>query len=261
MTMNIRIEIHTYIKERPLNVIQFMLICLIICLFPVKVRAQMSFDVPSVEAYIKDHKTQRSLLIARAALEESNKLLHSYSEEKVTDYKEINKQLDKYTRAFDIIDMLYQSLRTALNTYSTIETITTRVTDYKDLLETYNSKCLSRGNIDVADLQIIAINGRMLERISEDSQQLYKSVNDLILYATGVASCTTSDLLLILENINKNLDLIRQHINKAYFDTWRFIQIRIGYWKSRIYRAKTKREIIDGAFGRWKEASDGMNRE
>jgi hypothetical protein len=27
-----------------------------------------------------------------------------------------------------------------------------------------------------------------------------------------------------------------------------------GYWKSKIYRERTKREIIDGAFGRWRNA-------
>ena len=30
-------------------------------------------------------------------------------------YKELNVDLDKYTRAFDIIDVMYQSLRTVLN--------------------------------------------------------------------------------------------------------------------------------------------------
>lgn len=34
----------------------------------------------------------------------------------------------------------------------------------------------------------------------------------------------------------------------------RYIQVRIGYWKSKIYRERTKREIIDGAFGRWRNA-------
>lgn len=32
-------------------------------------------DIPTIEAYINDHKKQRSLLLARSTLEESNKLL------------------------------------------------------------------------------------------------------------------------------------------------------------------------------------------
>ncbi len=39
----------------------------------------------------------------------------------------------------------------------------------------------------------------------------------------------------------------------AYIETWRYIQVRIGYWKAKIYRPKVK-EIIDGAFGRWRKA-------
>ena len=35
-------------------------------LLPLHALAQWSFDVPSIEAYIADHKDQRSLLLARA---------------------------------------------------------------------------------------------------------------------------------------------------------------------------------------------------
>ena len=40
-----------------------------------------TFDIMSVEAYINDHKKQRSLLLARSTLEYSNQLLHEYSRE------------------------------------------------------------------------------------------------------------------------------------------------------------------------------------
>src|SRR5574344_595301 len=92
---------------------------LIVLLSPLKMMAQWGFDVVSVEAYINDHKKQRSLLLARSTLEYSNKLLHEYSSKETTNYKDINVDLDKYTRAFDVIDVLYQSLRTGMNTYST----------------------------------------------------------------------------------------------------------------------------------------------
>lgn len=58
---------------------------------------------------------QRSLLLARSTLEYSNKLLHEYSREEIGEYKELNVDLDRYTRAFDVIDVMYQSLRTVLN--------------------------------------------------------------------------------------------------------------------------------------------------
>ena len=59
---------------------------------------------------------------------------------------------------------------------------------------------------------------------------------------------------MVLEAINRSLDNIERHLNRAYFETWRYIQVRIGYWKRQVYRAKTKLEIVNDAFGRWKGA-------
>ena len=223
-------------------------------LFPTVSKAQYGFDVPSVEAYINDHKQQRSLLLVRSTLEASNKLLHDYTSDANIGFKDINAQLDRYTRAFDVIDVLYQSLRTSLNVYSTYETVSDRIGDYKDMLQDFNKECLERGNIVSTDTLIITINARAIAKIGDECDNLYRSVSDLVLYVTGAAACSTSDLLLVLNNINASLDNIKKHLNKAYFETWKYIQVRIGYWKRQVYRAKTKQEIINDAFGRWRGA-------
>ena len=220
----------------------------LLALLPGIAKAQWTFDIVSVEAYINDHKKQRSLLLARSTLEYSNKLLHEYSS------KELNVDLDRYTRAFDIIDVMYQSLRTALNVKNTYTAVSDRIGDYKNLLEDFNEKILKRGRIEPSDALILTINEKAIRDIAHDGEQLYKSVSDLVLYATGAAACSTSDLLTVLEAINQSLDDIERHLNRAYIETWRYIQVRIGYWKSKIYRERTKREILDGAFGRWREA-------
>ena len=226
---------------------------LLITLFPNTALAQWGFDAVSVEAYINDHKKQRSLLLARSTLEYSNKLLHEYSCKEIGDYKELNIDLDKYTRAFDAIDVMYQSLRTVLNVKNTYTSVSDRIGDYKLLLEDFNAKILKRGRIESADTLIISINARGLRAIAREGEQLYKSVSDLVLYATGAAECSPSDLLMVLEAVNTSLDDIERHLNRAYIETWRYIQVRIGYWKAKIYRPKVK-EIIDGAFGRWRKA-------
>ena len=231
-----------------------LIVLMLLTLFPTMSRAQFGFDIVSVEAYINDHKEQRRLLLVRSTLEASNKLLHDYSSDANIDYKDINPQLDRYTRAFDVIDILYQTLRTSLNVYNTYETVSDRIGDYKDMLQDFNKKCLERGNIVSTDTLIITINARALAKIADEGDNLYKSVSDLVLYATGAAACSTSDLLLVLNSINQSLDNIKKHLNKAYFETWKYIQVRIGYWKRQVYRAKTKQEIINDAFGRWKGA-------
>ena len=224
---------------------------------PQMTKAQWAFDFVSVEAYINDHKKQRSLLLARSTLELSNQLLHEYSSDATVEYKTLNVDLDKYTRAFDVIDVLYQSLRTSLNVYTTYNTVSDRITDYKNLLEDYKEKVLERNKIAVSDTIIISVNLRCIQKIADEGQHLYRSVSDLVLYATGAAACSTSDLLLVLESINTSLDNIERHLNRSYFETWRYIQLRMGYWKEAVYRTKTKRQLIDDAFGRWREA--GLN--
>ena len=224
---------------------------------PQMTKAQWAFDFVSVEAYINDHKKQRSLLLARSTLELSNQLLHEYSSDATVEYKTLNVDLDKYTRAFDVIDVLYQSLRTSLNVYSTYNKVSDRITDYKNLLEDYREKVLERNKISVSDTLIISVNLRCIQKIADEGQHLYRSVSDLVLYATGAAACSTSDLLLVLESINTSLDNIERHLNRSYFETWRYIQLRMGYWKEAVYRTKTKRQLIDDAFGRWREA--GLN--
>lgn len=239
--------------NRPFSI----LILLLFMMVPQMTKAQWAFDFVSVEAYINDHKKQRSLLLARSTLELSNQLLHEYSSDATVEYKTLNVDLDKYTRAFDVIDVLYQSLRTSLNVYSTYNTVSDRITDYKNLLEDYKEKVLDRNKIAVSDTIIISVNLRCIQKIADEGQHLYRSVSDLVLYATGAAACSTSDLLLVLESINTSLDNIERHLNRSYFETWRYIQLRMGYWKEAVYRTKTKRQLIDDAFGRWREA--GLN--
>ena len=144
--------------------------------------------------------------------------------------------------------------RSVLNVKNTYNSVSDRIGDYKELLEDFHEKILKRGRIEPSDALILTINEKAIRDIADEGEHLYKSLSDLVLYATGAAACSTSDLLMVLESINRSLDSIERHLNRAYIETWRYIQVRIGYWKSKIYRERTKREIIDGAFGRWRNA-------
>ena len=237
-----------------MNRIIFAILIAFQLLMPLGASAQWSFDVTSVEAYISDHKNQKSLLLARSTLELSNQLLHEYSADASNDYKELNFDLDKYTRAFDIIDVIYQSTRTALNVRDTYTNVRDNVVKYKNMLTDFQERCIQRGRIEMSDTLIITVNLHCIQKIGNEAENLYRSMTDLVLYATGAAACSTSDLMMVLNSINQSLDNIRFHVNKAYFDTWRYIQVRIGYWKASVYHNKTLREIIDDAFGRWREA-------
>ena len=174
-------------------------------------------DITTLEAYINDHKSVRSMLLARSTLELSNSLLHDYSKTAAVEYKELNVDLDKYTRAFDVIDVLYNSLRTSMNAYDTYNTVSTRIRDYKKLLEDYNEKVLKRGKYSIADTLIISVNYRMIDNIYKEGQELYKSLSDLVLYATGAAACSTSELMMVMNSINYSLDRNRTLPEQSLF--------------------------------------------
>lgn len=229
----------------------------VLWLLPVVVHAQLGFDYAAVESYIRDHKNQRSLLVTRATLEYGNQLLHDYSKKRTEEYKELNFDLDKYTRAFDVIDIMYQSLRLGMNVYSTYDKVSDQLQGYKKLLNEFNDKIVQRGRIELADTLLLTINYKAIQRIAKESEHLYKSVYDLVLYATGVAACSTADLMTVLESINTSLDLIRGMVNKAYLSTWNYVKVRTGYWKEKVYRTKTKQQMIEDAFGRWRNS--GLN--
>ena len=55
-------------KKQRLSIVRTLLIAIMFLALPLKTFAQWGFDVSSVEAYINDHKKQRSLLLARSTL-------------------------------------------------------------------------------------------------------------------------------------------------------------------------------------------------
>lgn len=150
--------------KRSANLIAVMLLTIMLS-FPKEMKAQFAFDYTSIEAYISDHKSVRSLLMTRATLEYGNQLLHEYSQEKTEGYKDLNFELDRYTRAFDIIDIMYQSLRLGLNIYSTYDKVSERLSGYGDMLDRYNELVLKRGKPELADTRLLTINYEAIKKL------------------------------------------------------------------------------------------------
>lgn len=234
------------------------LVLILTCIFqllPLGAKAQVvPRDIPTIEAYINDHKKQRSLLLTRSTLEESNKLLHQVSKVTHREYKDVNVELDKYTKAFDVIDLVYNTVSTGFNVYRTYDTVTDKIGKYKSLLSDFNDKIVKRRRFETADTLLLAVNVKAVRNLADECQNLYSSVTVLAAYASGKVHCTTASMMLMVENINKSLDRIKSIVNMAYFQTWKFIKARTSYWKSEIYRSKTIREVANDALERWMEA-------
>lgn len=244
-------------RKKHTNIRWLWILLLMVVLFPKSAIAQVfPRDIPTIEAYIYDHKQQRSLLLTRSTLETSNALLHKASKVTNREYRDINVELDKYTRAFDIIDLVYNTVSTGFNVYRTYDTVSDKIGKYKTMLNDYNDKILRRGRIETADTLLLSVNMRAIANLADECQNLYLSVSTLALYASGKECCTTASMMLMVDNINKSLDRIKEIVNSAYYQTWKFIQARTSYWKSEIYRSKTIRQVAEDAFGRWREAGN-----
>lgn len=219
----------------------------------ISIQAQLVPDVATIEAYIRDHKRQRAILYARSVLEESNKLLHKASAATNRNYKEINVELDKYERAFDVLDLVLSSVQTGFGVYKTCETVNDKLKKYKDLIKEYKEKVLLRGKIESADTLLLTVNARAISSISTEVDDTWQNFLVIAGYTSGKVNCTTATLIFIVESIDNSLRKIRNIVNNAYFRTWEFIQVRTSYWKSALFRSKTIKQIADDAIGKWME--------
>ena len=223
---------------------------------PNKNYAQFGFDFLSVEALIRDHRTIDSVLATRSGVEYANQLLHQYSKEATVDYDSLNVKLDKYTKCFDIIDIIYNSGMTVINVKNTYSDVSDRISQLEQLIEQFVTQCTARGNIVSSDSIIIGACRRAVEQVGADGTELVNSLIELAQYASGLRHMTTAQLLEVIGRINDSLDNIRECIDHTYYVVWKYVTIRTHYFKRSLYNAKTMREMCHDAFSRWKRVTE-----
>ena len=234
----------------------FHIILFLLTLVPMVGRAQWSFDVLSVEALIDDHKRVRSVLMARSGLEQANELLHKYSKDAGVEYDSLNVKLDKYTKCFDVIDVIYNSGVMVVNVKNTYSDVSDKISQLSTLIEDFMTQCTLRGNIVSSDTVIVGACRRCVDQIQKDGTQLVNSLLELAQYATGLRHITTEELLTVIGKINDGLDNIRGCIDHTYYVIWKYVTIRTHYFKPAVmYHAKTLGEMCGSAFERWKRGA------
>lgn len=215
-----------------------------------------SFDPFSVEALIQDHKDIRSVLAARSGLEQANELLHKYSKEAGVEYDSLNVKLDKYTKCFDVIDVIYKSGVTVMNVINTHSDVSDKIGQLSSLVENFMTQCTLRGNIVSSDTVVVGACRRCVDQVVEDGKQLVNSLKELGQYVSGHRGITTEGLLTVIGSINECLDNIRHCIDHTYFVIWRYITIRTSYFKPAVmYHAKSLGEMCGSAIERWKRGA------
>ena len=83
----------------------------------------------------------------------------------------------------------------------------------------------------------------------------------IVAYGTGKVPCNTTTLLSIVQQIDESFDDIRKTLNSAYITTWRYIQLRLAYYKAEVYNRRSVRDVSLEALERWKASSkDALRR-
>lgn len=240
---------------------KWLTILILAVMLPQNMMAQFNFDFETVEALIRDHKRIRSVLMVRDGIEHANEVLHQYSKKSVDKHYEINVDLDEFTRLFDVLDLMANSATTVINAVDTYSDVKKRINDYKTLLNDYNEKLLLRGNIMPGDTIIVSVGSKAVERIYEDGKNIYTSMTAIVAYGTGKVPCNTTTLLSIVQQIDESFDDIRKTLNSAYITTWRYIQLRLAYYKAEVYNRRSVRDVSLEALERWKASSkDALRR-
>lgn len=228
------------------------LLLMVLTMQPFKGNAQIGWDVASVEAFIDDHKSERSILTTRSILEQGNKILHSTSDNTNGRYRDMGVELDKYTKAFDAIDIIVNSLSTGFQIYRTVDNISDKVGKYKELLDDFNERIIKRGRLELVDSILLTINRDAIMEVYNECENIYGSVTAIAAYSSGRLLAKTSDINVQILLIDQSLRRIDAIINRSYFQTYTYIKSRIYMWNRAIWTEKSKLTIANDAFSRWR---------
>ena len=244
-----------------------LLIVMVMMLATMSVQAQMwEFDVPSIEAFVDDHKEVRSEMWVRSVIEEGNALLLKWENDTIKGYRTISDVLDKYDHYFEMLDFIIKGACTVIKVKRTGETVATRLTEMGVLLSDFKSKCLSQGRLESSDVLIIEIGENMVKAIVGDVGELVDTMTKLLVFSgttnvLGLTAMSTTNLMLILENINQCVDNIAAVVNSSYVKLRGYILARMGpFFRRSVYRSRPVIEIGTDALSRWLEASQGKIR-
>ena len=220
-------------------------------------------DAGSIEACIDNHKSVvgdlSSGMVSVNALELINAQLHDYSSRMGLQYREVSTNLEKYQKAFDLIDMILKTGSTVVYIKTTYDDCRESINGINDLVDRYNRYILSTRDFEISDTVLVNQVYSSVSAIISEVTELYQSCYELVLYVTGKVSCRTVDMMNILDDINERMVEIRTQLRALYTFLYEYLTMRLGFSKRALLRNYTVREITAGAFERWKQKAVQVN--
>ena len=214
-----------------------------------------------IEVYIPLHKRTGPSFTARNGVEVLNESFHDNTRESTKKYREVSDTLGLYYKAFNWVDIGFNSLKMAFNVYNTGEIAKKRISGIADLLRQYEQQCLLRGDIEAGDQEILDIGQDLYRDIMRDVDDIRNSAIGLLGYNIAQVPATTFSVLNSLKDMNVSLENIQKTLNGAYGRLYRFMLMRLGWRWDFAYVQIDRTGVAESAIGRWKDATrESMNR-
>lgn len=218
-------------------------------------------DAASLEAFIGYHSTIGSESIVRGIVEVTNESFHSATQGSFQDYRLINADLEKYTHAFDVLDLIMKGASTTVATYRTYQAVLAGIKEYKRLLEEYKTKILGRRggirNFSLDDSVFYTRSRDMVQDIGSVSEDLCANVAELAAIIAGKTSCKTRQCESLVDNIQDDMEAIRKEIYDCLYDLSAYMRLRTGFHNIHLtmFRPITVRDLANASLEAWRRAS------
>lgn len=239
-----------------MNKIEKIIYALLFTFIVIPVHGQISGDEATLAAMIDNHKSIEVVASVRTSVESACKALHVKTGKACLNYDSALVALDKYRRAFDILDLVLKGSATGIRFLSTYNVVKQRVEQCAKLLDDYRQVCINHGNIQITDTVIINTLMRFVQSTRSEVLSFSTTVAELAYYATPASGCTTATLMSIFNSLDASLRNLRMSVNSTYWRLWQYITNRTHFWKPELYQYNPagRAAITSGALARWKES-------
>lgn len=217
----------------------------------------------SEEVFVYDalkDKTEPAFL-AHTAVEAINSKAHKGTMEKTQAFREASDSLGFYYKAFNWVDIGFNTLRFGMNVKNTYDVAKKRINGIISLLELYEKECLAHGNIEREDQEILDIGKELYSSVESDVNDISTTAVAIAGYVTLKFPCTTFSMLNDLKSLNNSLEHIQYTLNNAYKRLYLFMVTRTGLRWNMTYTPIDRISVAEGAIGRWRAATQqSLNR-
>lgn len=232
------------------------IICFILCLFfSCSAFSQGQLTVSMIK---KPSNKTLATLTARAGVSKEESDWHEQAVKATKDYRDIVDSLYKWQKPFDGFSLVWTGLRTFFVIQETSKNIINNISEIAALLNDYEQQCLTKFKIQKEDKDIIRIGRKYYPLIEEQVMSVYNLVMghfiDPVESTQLFYRCETSDMMVILDDLNRQLVRLDELVASCARELRCFITLRLG-WRHRSKSTMAKYTLgyhANAALERWR---------